>query len=389
VNNYASGINHDILKWAREKAGYSLEDIALSFDKEVFVIRQWESGEAFPTYNQLERLAYTFYKRPIALFFFPEPPEEADPQQSFRTLPDFEINNLSPDTRNKIREARAMQFTLDELNEGGNPSERKIFRDIRLESSHDLVDSTQAVRNYLGVPIEKQFRWGSFEEALKNWRDIIQECGIFVFKKSFDQEDISGFCLFDENFPVIYINNSTSKSRQIFTLFHELAHLLLGTNGITKEDDSFINVLTGRSKDIEVFCNRFAAEYLVPSSDFEIRLNLNESIDRLVDRLADRYKVSHEVILRKLLDRKIIDRDYYLSRVKERNADYKKNLEGRTSGGNYYATVATYFGDKFLHIAFSKYYQGKCTIEQLSDYMNMKASTVAGLEQFMFRKASV
>src|SRR5450759_4465939 len=125
MSNFASGVNPTILKWAREKAGYSLEDIARSFGKEVQEIHQWEIGEATPTYSQLEKISYSLYKRPIALFFFPEPPGEPDPNQSFRTIPDFEIRNLTPDTRRIIREAYARQMTLGEINEGGNPSDRK------------------------------------------------------------------------------------------------------------------------------------------------------------------------------------------------------------------------------------------------------------------------
>jgi len=66
--NYAEGVNPRILRWARERSGYSLEEIAEAFHKEVEEISDWEQGRAVPTYNQLERLAYTFYKRPIALF---------------------------------------------------------------------------------------------------------------------------------------------------------------------------------------------------------------------------------------------------------------------------------------------------------------------------------
>ncbi len=67
--------------------------------------------------------------------------------------------------------------------------------------------------------------------ALKQWRQAVEDCGVFVFKAAFKQKDISGFCLMDESLPVIYLNNSTTKTRQIFSLLHELAHLLLSING--------------------------------------------------------------------------------------------------------------------------------------------------------------
>ncbi|MCP4567564.1 MAG: ImmA/IrrE family metallo-endopeptidase [FCB group bacterium] len=70
----------------------------------------------------------------------------------------------------------------------------------------------------------------------------------------------SGFCLYDETFPVIYINNSQPATRQIFTLFHELAHLLLRTGGIDTPNDEYIQHLQGEAKQIEISCNQFAAE---------------------------------------------------------------------------------------------------------------------------------
>jgi Zn-dependent peptidase ImmA (M78 family) len=388
--NYASGVNPILLKWAREKAGYSVEDVARSFKKRVEDVLSWESGEDLPTYNQLETLAYSLYKRPIAIFFFPGPPEELDPRQSFRTLPDFEVEKFLPDTRNAIREAMAMQLALHELNDGKNPSERKILKDLQISARSGITRKAIEVREYLRIPLETQCQWSDADTALKNWREVVQDNGVFVFKRSFKQEDFCGFCLVDPTFPVIYLNNSTSKSRQIFTLFHELAHLLLNSNGITTEDDRYIESLTGDSRNIEVFCNRFTAEFLVPSHDLERRLITNDNPDRLAEKLANRYKVSREVILRKLLDKQIVDSDYYYTKVSEWNAEYKKTRQKKKrAGGDYYATQATYLGGKFLGLAFGKYYEGQYSLEQLAGYLNVKAKSVAGLEQFVLGSASI
>ena len=115
-----------------------------------------ESGEASPTYVQLEKLAYDLYKRPVAVFFFPEPPKEPDPKESFRTLPDFEVANLIPDTKHAIREARAMQIALKELNRGIGANENLLLRDVRVGTRDDIVAITRRVRAYLQVPLEQQ-----------------------------------------------------------------------------------------------------------------------------------------------------------------------------------------------------------------------------------------
>jgi Zn-dependent peptidase ImmA (M78 family) len=72
----------------------------------------------------------------------------------------------------------------------------------------------------------------------------------------------------DENLPVVYLNNSTTKTRQIFSLLHELAHLLIGINGLSKFDTSYIDRLPQVEKKIERFCNAIAAEVLDSCADF-------------------------------------------------------------------------------------------------------------------------
>ncbi|MBE0448585.1 MAG: ImmA/IrrE family metallo-endopeptidase [Actinobacteria bacterium] len=381
-----SGINTAVLIWARERAGYTIEEVAHKLKRDAEEIVQWESGNSAPTYTQLEKLAYKIYKRPLAIFFFPSPPDEPDLKQSFRTLPDFEIDNLLPDTRYAVRQAEAMQLTLEELNDGVNPSDKKIFRDIELSTNQDASSAAARVRDHLGVHLDDQKKWKGVREALNAWRDIVEDNGIFIFKRSFKQKDISGLSVLDDEFPVIYLNNSTTASRQIFTIFHELSHLLLKTNGVTKEDDRYISALRGQNRDIEVFCNHFAAEFLVPTADFEGWLRRDLSVDQLVNILSDRYQVSCEVILRRLLDKGIVNQEYYEKQVKQWLDEYQERKVKSSGGGNYYNTQVTYLGDRYLNLAFGRYYQGRCTIEQLADYLNVKVKSIPGLEQSVFGK---
>jgi Zn-dependent peptidase ImmA (M78 family) len=387
-----TGVNPKIIQWARERARYSLESVAVKLKKDVSVIEKWESGEDFPTYSQLEKLA-EIYKRPLALFFFPEPPLEAEEKQEFRTLPDFEIENLAADTIYALRQAKAMQLSLQEINNGINPSTKKIFQDIAVSSSDDLRILAEQIRNYLNVTLEEQLTWNDQETALKKWRSAVEEAGIFIFKRSFKQREISGFCLINIEFPIIYLNNSTEKSRQIFTIFHELAHILLQTNGITKSDDRYINSLQGANKSIEIFCNKFAAEFLLPNHVFseiirETVVNVNDN-DKIISKISSDYKVSREVVLRKLLDNNFISQKEYTLKVNEWYSEQvgKSQDKNKKSGGNPYANQATYLGENYLKLVFNKYYQGQYDIERVADYLNIKkVATVEKLEQYLLDK---
>ncbi len=83
-----------VIRWARERAGFSIEEMRKTFKS----IERWEAGSAFPSYTQLEGMADKF-KVPIAVFFFPAPPNVPPISETFRTLPEHEFEQLPPRIR--------------------------------------------------------------------------------------------------------------------------------------------------------------------------------------------------------------------------------------------------------------------------------------------------
>ena len=186
-------------------------------------IEEWEAGKASPTYAQLEQMAERF-KCPVAVFFFPEPPALPSVEQSFRTLSSDDFAAIPRSVRLLLRRGQSMQVNLAELNDGKNPASKLITRDLNFSPNSSLDDIAAAVRAYLNVSMELQASWRNVDKALEAWREAFAQAGIYVFKGAFHASNYFGFCLYDDEFPVIYVNNSSAKSRQIFTLFHELGH---------------------------------------------------------------------------------------------------------------------------------------------------------------------
>ncbi len=380
---HINGINPDILKWARERSGYTAEAIANALNKQVSIVNDWESGERALTYVQLETLADK-YKRPIAIFFFPEPPEESNTTEN-PALRSSDNDHLDPRIHILLRQAHARQLSLMELNLGANPSEKKIFRDMQAQPTDSAITLAQQTRMYLNISVDTQVGWNSVTDALENWRDSVEENGIFVFKEAFKDESVDGFCLVHNEFPVVYLNNSRPFVRQIFSLFHELGHLLLGENGITRRT----NPTNGN---IETFCNQFASEFLVPSDDLETQLNSPVYDDNAIKVLATRYKVSRPVILVKLVNSGILTRENYRERMERWTQEHERHIKKRAgsnspSGGNYYNTHVAYLGYRFMELAFSKYRQGHCSIDQLAEYLSTKVKHLPELEGRLSRKA--
>lgn len=380
-------VNPEILQWARLTAGFSVEDVVLKLDRKSIVaetIIAWELGESVPTYTQLETLAYKIYKRPLALFFFPEPPSEETPEQTFRTLPEYEIDLMPPRIRFLIREAKVRQLNLAELYDNANPAERQIVRDLSFDPGVSAEKMATVIREYLQIDLAMQTRWKDSEEALKSWRHALEAHGIFVFKAAFKVDAFSGLCLYDEQFPIIYVNNSKSKNRQIFTLFHELAHLLFRTGGVDTRLEDYLSYLHGDNRRIEILCNRFAGEFLVPAHDFDQRTKGMGIDDASIQKLADCYHVSREVILRKLADRGIVNPKDYEDKVREWERAIAS--KGSGAGGDYYRNIGAYLGEPYLEMAFSRYYQKRISTEQLADYLGVKVKSVPGMEALLLRK---
>src|SRR3546814_599825 len=147
-------INPALLIWARERAGLSRDEALLRFRR----LAEWEAGEAGPTYPQLEQLSEAF-KVPIAVFFFPEPPNVPAINETFRTLPEAELDRLPSRIRLLMRKAKVMQLNLAELTQGRNPAERLITSDLQFAPNVTITDMTTAVRRSLGVSLEQQCAW--------------------------------------------------------------------------------------------------------------------------------------------------------------------------------------------------------------------------------------
>ena len=389
-----ANITPEVLFWARDTAGWAIEDVVKKLNQkkvDTQTISDWEKGASKPTFTQLEKLA-KFYERPIAVFFFPEPPQEETVKAMYRTLPSSHIERLSPKIRFLTREAMSRQLDLRELRRVGDLDDRllKLQKSSFSASAFNARKLAQQVRNIMAIPLEKQLGWrnGDYDNALKIWRHKLEELGLWVFKNNFQENDCCGFYLPDKDFPVIYINNNMPKSRQIFTLFHELGHFLFSTGGIDFRY-SIENELTGVHEQEEIFCNKFAGTFLAPS--YSLSINHQNYKNEIIQNLANKYKVSREVILRKYLDKNIIGNKAYQDKVKQWKDESDKQKQqiktNKKSGGNFYATLAAYLGNKYLELAFSQYYMNRIDEYQLADYLDVKLDGIPVLEGLMLKSS--
>ncbi|MCA9802739.1 MAG: ImmA/IrrE family metallo-endopeptidase [Cyanobacteria bacterium HKST-UBA02] len=366
-----------IITWARERSGVTRKEAVKKF-KDVL---DWEQGRSYPTYNQIERMADAF-KVPVAVFFFPEPPDLPPISETFRTLPLSEMERLPSRIRLLLRKAKAMQINLEELTEGRNPSFKLITRDLSFQIDSDISSMAAEVREYIGISIDEQMGWSDDDTALRSWRAALTGVGVFVFKDAFKADDFSGFCLFDDAFPVIYVNNSSTKTRQMFSFFHELGHLLFHTSGIDTLHHQFITRLKSDDQRVEAICNRFASEFLLPENALNQALRGREASEETAEILASQFHVSREVVYRRFLDRGLVS-----SRQYQKAADRwsQQRQEGKRTGGDHYWTKLTYLGRDYVSLALSQFYRNRIDENQLADYLDTKPRNLSKLEEYFDR----
>lgn len=377
-----SGVNGKIIQWAREYYNMSPEEAAQKIGVDLEKYKDWEAGTDYPTYAKLKKISDVFHK-PSALFFFPVPPKIASPKGDLRTLPDAVVNGLSRNVILQLEKAKVYQLSLIELY-GERDS---IF--MHRDEFPDSVDALcEFFREKLEFPIAAQKARKSTKVVFEIYREKFYDIGIYVFKDSFRDNAISGLCVKDNRFPVIVINNSMSFARQIFTLFHELYHLISDTSGAEIIRDDFYSMLAENQSTIEHNCDSFANNFLVPLDDFRQELEKTPIDEKRIEDLAQLYSVSREAIMYKLLTLgKITSSDY--SQLKEtfygeaiRSQGKKEEKKG---GGNYYSTKLSYLGNQYTGEVFRQYFSGKISGVKAGEMLQSKVDHLPRLESVFFR----
>ena len=374
-------INPELLIWARNSSGYALEAVAKKFRKNPEVIQQWETGESMPTLRQLERIS-EIYKRPLASFFMSHAPDEEPLPMDFRVPFGEEEFSLSPETRFAIRKARFIQKQGTNLleNLGFDP----IFQLPRVTLTSSPDDVAQEIRKLIDVNREIQLSRETYYSTLRYMRNLLERGGIFTFQFSMPIDEIRAFSLTDGKHPVIVINSADYVGARIFSLFHELGHIILESGGICvpRETSS-----TYKHSSIEMYCNQFSGALLVPLGDLNKMINERgmardkAGIIKITKFLAKKFKVSRYVILRRMYFGNIIGQAAFQDLMEEWNTE-DKSVQRKKSGGR--ATQAqkaiSQRGLLYTSHVLMARDQGIITHADVSDYLAVRQKHISELE---------
>ncbi len=389
TNNQIIRIEPSILTWARESLGLTVAEVATKLDKDRATVQQWEDGKSFPSLSQLEKLAYTIYKRPLAVFFLPKPPKETTPKQDFRTLPDKEIKNLSPELRLFIRKAKYNQLVLKQLNDGINPLQNPLHKAFGLRVTNNPTNTANKLREHLGITKRLQQDFKNSEAAFSYYRNLIEKNGIYVFQ--YPLPESRGFSLMDKEFPVIVLNSSDKPNGKIFSLFHELCHILFNTGGVFR--DFYTEELKQKPDKIEIFCNQFASDFLLPTDELLEHITVLENgsnkewSEEQLKSIANTHKVSKEVVLRKLLQAGRTTQSFYFKTRSRWKEQYQKDREARGNQEgvpSFHVVNLSHLGKNFVTQVLTTYHSGKISETQVADFLGIRISKIPEYEQKVF-----
>lgn len=364
-------IKPDLLEWAISRTGYAPGDFYESFPK----ARTWIEENKKPTLAQLRDFAKKAHV-PFGYLFLQQPPKEELPIPLFRTL-EGQTREVSVNLRDVIMSVQKRQDWVKEylLSEGTEPLE--YIGSVSVNDDPEVV--AERIRQTLGLDYTWAKKQQNWEEALRYLTEKIQDAGIFVVfngvvdnntHRPLDVEEFRGFVLADDTAPFMFINSADSKAAQLFTTVHELAHIWVGESAAFE-----MKHLQSSDSKTEKFCDKVAAEFLVPARQ------LNEHWDTNADitKLSRVFKVSPVVIGRRAMDLGLLDRstffqfyDEYMERFYQRK---KKNKEKDEPSGNFYATLNKKLNPRFLKLVHQAVQDKKLLHKRAYELTALKGST--------------
>lgn len=347
-------VRPELLRWARERAGFTTEAI----NKRIPRFEEWENGVSSPTMKQLEHFAQIVHI-PFGYLFLQEPLVERVPIPDFRTPGSIYLNRASPDLLETIYICQQRQEWYRDYAKMLGEDTYSFVGSAKLDDS--IISVAANIRQMLEFGIEERHYMRTWEEALRQFIFQIDDLGVLVMINSvvgsnnhrkLDQSEFRGFVLSDNLAPLIFINGTDTKSGQMFTLAHELAHLWLGESGI-----SDVEPISSPISRIEMWCNQVAAEILVPLAILKNEYDDTNDLNTELNRLARYFKVSTLVILRRIHDAGYLEDDELWEIY---NIEVKRlRTIPRGRGGNFYLAQRSRVSKRFASALIASTLEGQ------------------------------
>lgn len=332
-------IQPNLLRWVIQRAGISEEKAIETFP----LLNGWLFQEKQPTLNQLKKFAAKFYV-PFGYLFMSNLPIENIPFPMFRGEAGQQ-DHFNLNVYDTVMNVQARQEWLEEYLEENDIKTCNFIGSITTKTS--ISETVRRLRSILDLDDRWAFSLATPDAAVSLLGQKIEDTGVFLAyngvvgnntHRPLKVSECRGFALVNEKAPYIFVNSADSKSAQLFTLIHEVAHLMLGVSAGHAGSEVLNHEAT------ENYCDMVAAEFLVPASVLrEIWINDTKSASR-------RFKASELVVARRAHDLCLMsDTEYkaFWAMYSQRQLRIKK----KSTEGSFYLTSVKRVGRNFaIHV---------------------------------------
>jgi len=337
------------LRALRETSGYSVEEIAKRLKTSKEKIVSVEEGKSSFTLIQIKKLA-NIYRRPLTAFFSSSIPE-------LPKVPDYRINRekrLTPQVylaerrahylSERIKELSVKRSQIPSFSEGLSADE--LAKEFRRRLKIELIKSQKP------------------DELLAYYKKVLEDIlTIIIIEYPLKADDVRAFSIYSD-VSVIVLNEEDKSSIKLFSLFHEVCHLLKKTAGICSLE------IEQQNQDMESYCNLFAAEFLVPSDDLESEVKRFGQIgDEAINQLTEIYGVSKQVIMIRLLWLRYVEKKKYEQFKKKVQEGVKQKRFGRRNWDKVFLNRVGNLPLKEIKLAYG---EGKITFYEATTVLDLK-----------------
>lgn len=360
-------VKPEMLIWACERSGIDRGELA----RRIPQLPAWVGGFRKPTLNQLENFARATHT-PVGYLFLPSPIKENIPIPDFRTMEGHPVASPSPDLLDTLHICQQRQEWYRDYARTSGELPLAFVNSARV--GDDIVETARKIREAISFDPDVRRRAPTWTDALRQFIEQADNLGVLVMvsgvvgsnnTRKLDPREFRGFALSDDLAPLIFINGADTKAAQMFTLAHELAHIWTGQTGLS---DVQLAGLPGDAT--EQWCNKVAAELLVPAGNFRKDYDRDADLDDEVNRLARIYKVSTLVILRRMFDVGGITKIEF-NEAYEREMAHLVSIQGG-SGGNFYLTLAARASKRFARALVTSTLEGRSSFTEAFRLLGFK-----------------
>lgn len=365
-------INPEILSWARKRIGLTADAFAKKMNiKNPKKIEAWENGDSLPTFKQAQTIA-KITNIPFGYLFLERTPEDDVSIPDLRTVNNERRRELSVDAKELIQQIVVRQEWYKDYLLKLEVEKLPFVGKFSINST--IYEIVIDIRETIKVEIPTKGNWEDYYRDLikgaENSRILVMRSGIVGAntKRKLNVSELRGFAISDEIAPVVFINSADAPSARLFTFIHELAHIWIGSSGISNVEDLHIEE--------ERFCNMVAGEFLLPKQCLLDDWSDDSSLLENLVYFSTKFYVSKLVVAKRAFDNRLISKEKYRDYYQQVLREYTEKDNDDNSRGNYYFSSGARNSRLFSSAVIAEALSGRMLLRDAGKLLSVQPSNI-------------